>query len=132
MHVSGTTADKTLVNLALSGQLVARIAVSCITDSMQHKPRGLLSNSQRPVNLPRTDAVLAVGNEPHRNKPFVETERGILKDRARLNCELALCVMAAALPTIMLLRKRDFGASACGAAYAIGPAALDNVFAASN
>ena len=40
-----------------------------------HEPCGLLSDAEITRSLARTDAVLAVHNEPQRSKPLVQSER---------------------------------------------------------
>jgi len=56
---------------------------------MEHEPCGLLSDSERPVNLIGANAVLAVDQHPESAKPLVERERAILENRSDLNRELA-------------------------------------------
>ena len=55
---------------------------------MEHKPRGLLSDSERPVNLVGANPILAVHEHPESAKPLVERERAILKDSADFDGEL--------------------------------------------
>ena len=42
---------------------------------MEHEPRGLLRDAERPSEFVRADPVLGVGDQPHGGKPLVEPER---------------------------------------------------------
>lgn len=55
---------------------------------MIHEPRGLLGYIDDPSDLIRADAVLAVGNEPHRTEPLLERDRAVFEDRTDLDGEL--------------------------------------------
>jgi hypothetical protein len=96
-------------------------------DTVKHEPSGFLSDIDSAGKLPRTNAVLAISQEPHSRKPLVQTERGVFKDRPDLHGELALRVVSAALPTQALLLKGDFGASAGRANYTVRPTARNKV-----
>src|SRR5438093_1423423 len=78
------------------------IILHCEPDAMQHKPCRLLDNPQITRNFVVADSVLAVGDQPHRGKPFVQADSGILHDSADFDGELALRVMARALPSAAL------------------------------
>jgi hypothetical protein len=92
------------------------------TDSVEHKPCGLLAHAKRPVKFPGRNAILAIGDKPHSRKPLVQAERGILKDGPGFDGELAQRVMATALPSLVPVHKLHLGATASRAGYAIGPA----------
>ena len=97
-------------------------------DSVQHKPRSFLADSERSVNLPRRDAVLGVGDEPHCRKPLVETERRVLKDGSNLDGELPSRMMGGALPALMIGKETYTGTPACRALnYAIRPALFGQI-----
>ena len=55
---------------------------------MGKKPCALLSDSKRPANLTRADAVLGVHDQPEPAKPLVQGQRTIFKDAANLDGEL--------------------------------------------
>src|SRR5712692_8724532 len=78
MKVSSTSTSPPLPPSLNSG--VARLESK--PDAMEHKPRTLLSDAQCTVNLPRTDAVFAIRNHPHRAEPLIQRDRRILKDGA--------------------------------------------------
>src|SRR5271157_371256 len=89
---------------------------------MKHEPRRLLGDAERPMNLPRGDAVLAVGNHPHHRKPLLQAKRRVLKHRSCLDAELGLRMASLALPE---MAGRDVGcirATARRADHASAPA----------
>ena len=94
---------------------------------MQHEPCGLLSDLERPMNLPRRDAVLAVGNQPHSGQPFAERNRAVLKDRADFDGELAFGMTGLALPHAALCHIRHVRSSTSRARHSIRPSALYEV-----
>jgi hypothetical protein len=126
VHVSRLAADESFVNLngaVGAADLPARILVlHSEPNPMQHEPSSLLRNSQRAVNLPRANTVLAVRNHPHHRQPLLKTERRVLKHRSGLDAELRLRVPRLALPQAARRYKRNVLASARRAGYAIPPA----------
>ena len=82
------------------------------------------------MNLVGTDTVFAIHNHPHRHEPFVQAQRGILKDRARLGCELAEIVLAATLPAVILRLEENLLAAASRAGHTIRPTVRNKVLAA--
>ena len=99
---------------------------------MEHEPRSLLSYLHRAVKLPRTDAVLAVRDQPHCGQPLIQPERAILKDSSGLDGELTALVAFVALPAIVLFLKGHIVRSATWALHAIAPAPGDYVVPAVN
>jgi hypothetical protein len=88
---------------------------------MEHEPSSFLSNAKSAVNLPRTNAILAVGNKPNAGKPFIQAERTILEDSSNLHGKLALCMMRTALPAQLVFEKANLVAPASRADNAIRP-----------
>src|ERR1700722_3921807 len=127
VHIACLAANESLINLycaVRAAQLAASILVlHSEPDAMQHKPCCLLRNSQRAVNLPRGNAILAVRNHPHDREPLLKTERRVLKDRASLDRELRLRIPRLALPQTARAHKRYVLASARRAGNAVLPAA---------
>ena len=97
---------------------------------MHHEPCTLLSDADGPRNLPRTHAVFAIHEQPHCGEPLIQTQRRVLKDRARLQRELTAWMMASALPAIMLLGELNVLAAAVWAFDSIRPASRYKIFAA--
>ena len=126
VHVAGLTADVGLIDLNLTGELEEAARLHGETDSMEHEPRGLLSNPERATEFVRADAVLRVGCEPDSGKPFIEAERGILEDRPDLDRELSLAALA--LPEATSTQVGVLSAAAARARRAIRPAELRDVF----
>lgn len=63
-------------------------------NAVQHEPRRLLGYANRAVKLVAANSVLGVANQPDRRHPLVQPNRGILKNRADLDCELLLAAIA--------------------------------------
>ena len=56
--------------------------------ALKHEPCRLLSDAESAMDFHAADAILAVAQHPISHHPFIESERGILKDRADLDSEL--------------------------------------------
>src|ERR1017187_999205 len=98
VHVPRLAADVGFVNFHLATQLAAVVLVlHGQANPVQHEPRGLLGDAKRPMQFPRTDAVLGSGNHPHSREPLVQPEWGVFKDGAELYGELGLGVAGSAL-----------------------------------
>src|SRR5205085_10638572 len=98
----------------------------CQANPMEHEPCGFLSDAKSAANFVGTDAILAVRNHPHSDKPLVEWQSGILKNRADLHAELFASMLALTLPETASRKKANFLASASGAGDAIRPSALNH------
>ena len=99
---------------------------------MIHKPCRLLRDLQGAADLPRANAVLAIGDKPHSREPLIQAERRVLKDSPRLDGELAALVALVALPAVVLLLKGYIVTAATRTGDAIRPATGNNVFTAIN
>src|SRR6266542_4187515 len=71
VHVPRSAAYKSLVRFDSSRQLFSRFVVHSQANPMQHEPSGLLSDTNRAVQLIRTDSVFSVGNQPKGAQPLV-------------------------------------------------------------
>src|ERR1039458_90227 len=89
---------------------------------MQHEPSGLLGDVQGAMNLPRTDAVLGIGNHPDGRKPLLQGKRRVLKNRADFGGKLTAWMLGLALPTALSRKEVNIGTTAGRANYALGPA----------
>jgi hypothetical protein len=130
MHEARETTNHTFVNFYFARQLAALLILHGEPDTMEHEPRGFLSNSDGTVNLPRTNPVPVIRDHPHRSQPLVETEWRIFKDSSGLDGELATIVALIALPAIVLFLKDYIVRSATRTYDAIRPAARNYVLAA--
>jgi len=74
------------------------IGLQCEAQALEHEPCRLLSHADSAVNLPRANAVLAVGEHPHCGKPILQADSGVLEDGPYLYGELALRMASLALP----------------------------------
>lgn len=61
---------------------------------MEHEPRGLLGDLDRPRELVAADPILAVHDQPHGREPLGQADRAPLEDGADLDRELLLAVPA--------------------------------------
>ena len=78
------------------------------------------------MQFPRANPVLAVADQPDRNHPLVEAQRGILKDRPDFERELLLADIAE--PQLAGLDERVLGLSAAGASdVTAGPAPANRI-----
>src|SRR5579871_395312 len=112
VHVSRLAADEGFIYFDMTGQLAALFSLVCLPNPVKHEPRGFLADSKSAVKLPGGDTVLGIGEEPHRRKPFIQSERGVFKDSANLNGELPLRVVTRALPAELILQETDTLATA--------------------
>ena len=123
MHIAGFAADESFVCFDFTSELRSRSQAQREPDSVIHKPRGFLRDANSPMNFVTADTVLAVDDLPHGEQPFVETNRGILEDRACLGSKLPRVVRNAALPAVVLLHEDNLRAATARANDAIRPAA---------
>src|SRR5581483_10556990 len=103
------------------------IILQCKPDTVQHEPCGLLSNIQSAGNLVAANSILAVSKHPRCRKPLVKSDGAVLVDRTDLDGELALRMMAAALPHAALWVELHFLRAASWADHATGPATHSKV-----
>ena len=99
-----------------------------VPDTMEYEPRGTLSDLQITCDLVRTNAVLAVRNEPHSAHPLIESDSGILEDSAHFDRELLAAVEAG--PEQARLQKRMLFAAAFRAFRTVRPLGFGNSFQA--
>lgn len=132
VHIPRLPADETFIYLDLAAKFATKEIVSHEKpNAMQHEPCGLLCDSKCPVNLPRTDAILTVSDEPNAGQPLFKRQRRIFKDRTDLDGELPFGMANAALPAALLCQESDAVASADGASdNAIGPTPSGQIFQA--
>ena len=61
---------------------------------MQQKPSALLRKTERARDFIGANAILCIGDYPHRGNPFIEADGGIFHDRADLGAELLFAIFA--------------------------------------
>lgn len=128
VHVAGLAADVGFVCFdggAVAAHLPAVLTLERESDALEHEPGGFLRNAERTGNLVAANAVLGVCDDPDARQPLVQTERGILKEGARLEGELPFRMACLALPPVAALVEVDARVAALRAADAIGPATGD-------
>src|ERR1051325_9198130 len=90
-----------------------------------------LGDSECTMDLIRTDAVLAVDNEPCSGEPILKRDRRILEDSSRLQRELCMVMLSVALPHALLRDVKNLVRSTPGTLHrAIGPAQFNHELAA--
>ena len=89
---------------------------------MQHKPSGLLSDAESASHFIRANSVFAVHEHPQSDKPFVERDWRILKNRPNFDGELFLARLT--LPSLLRGKIVVLAMPALWAGRAIGPAHL--------
>jgi hypothetical protein len=63
-------------------------------------PRCFLSNAEMPRQLTRANAILAVRDQPDRQHPLIESERGLLENSSALERKLLAGMMGVAFPQL--------------------------------
>jgi len=103
VHVLELATDKRLIHFyrttVIAAHLETRLFLHGFANTMQHEPCRLLSHADRAVEFIAGDSVLAIADHPDRCHPLVQTDWGILKDRADLDGELLLAAVAEPKPT---------------------------------
>ena len=127
VHVARFAADESLINFDVAGELARVLILKREADTLKHEPRGLLSDLEAAMNLPRANAVLGVREEPHSAEPLVEADRRVLKDRSNLDAELCARMPSLALPHAARWHKANFVRAAVRAYNAVRPAAGDYI-----
>jgi hypothetical protein len=102
MHVPSFTADHGFIGFHFSAQLSTILALHCEADTMEHEPRGLLSNAKCAVKLPGTNSVLTINNHPNCGEPLLKADRGVLEDSSSLQAELWAWMFTIAFPNARL------------------------------
>lgn len=97
-----------------------------VPDALEHEPSGLLSDAETAPDFIAADAVLAVGQHPHRREPFVESNGRVFKDRTHFNRELLLAIQA--FPHQPRLEERQPPPQTFRAERAVWPADVSNRF----
>ena len=98
VHIAGLAADESFINFNFPAQHAAVGVLKAKANPVEHVPCALLRNLERPVDLPRANAVLHAGLHPNRHQPLVQTEGRIFHDGPDLNGELGLRMTHLALP----------------------------------
>jgi len=86
--------NESFIRFYVAGHLVNASRVYRVANPLKHKPCGTLSHLNRTGEFITTDPVLAIGQQPHRSKPFTQWDGRILKDRPNLHRELFLTAKA--------------------------------------
>jgi hypothetical protein len=125
VHETGSTTDEGFVYFdlfAIAAKLDGRTSLHRKTNPMEHEPCGLLSDTKCAANLIGANAVLAVRNHPHSDKPLVERQSGVLKNSSNLDGELFTSVLLFAFPHPASRDEANIFPTTSGAFNAIRPA----------
>lgn len=124
VHIASLTAYESFVSLTLAAHLLGeRASLHSKANTLEHEPRGFLSDANGAMDFIRTNAVFAIRNHPNCGKPLVQTERRIFENGSDLDAELAFCMGALALPLLLVGKKRHIGSATSRANNSIGPSA---------
>src|ERR1700761_2849741 len=98
---------------------------------MEHEPCTLLSDAKPAMQFITANAFLASKQHPRGAKPLFERNRGVLKNRARLQREGGALVLRVALPYAGFGQPRDLlGTTARAFHSTVRPTQLDHKLAA--
>jgi len=124
VHVAGESADESLIgfNRAATAEFFKAATLHRLANPMHHKPSGLLGDAKVTPHFVGTNPILTVDDKPHGDKPLVERQRTILKDRTDLDRELPLGMIVLAFPQAPGGKKTYVFALASRASDAIRPA----------
>ena len=128
VHEASLTTDEGFVRFNGPGHFVNRSGVHRVADSVEHEPCRRLRDAEISSDFVGTDSVLAVTDEPHRGKPFVQLNGAILENRTDFNRELL--ATGKARPHQARLEKRQLLTGAFRALWAVRPLRLSNSFKA--
>ena len=123
VHESGLAADEGLIHFdrsAIAPQFGNASGLQGEAQAMQDEPCRLLSDPDGLGDFVGTDAVLAVDQHPERGEPFVQFDRGILKDGSQFYGELLVALFA--LPALLCRKVIVLFMAASRAFRAIRPA----------
>src|SRR5262245_55699101 len=97
VHVASKATDVGLIHFhcfAFAAHLFEGLALHRKSDSVEHEPSGLLSDTKSAVDFVRTNAVLRAADQPHSGKPLRQRNRTLFKDRSSLHRKLFLAIKA--------------------------------------
>jgi hypothetical protein len=107
VHVPSLAADEGFINFDFAAELGKTSGLHGFADAVKQKPRALLSDTDAPVNLIRTNAVLRIHDQPDSRQPLIKADRTIFHDSSQLDAEMLLAALAN--PDAASLNKRVFG-----------------------
>jgi len=91
-----------------------------VSDAVTEIPRGLVTHSDRALNLASGHTLLCLAQKMGGQKPFGEREMGVIEYRPRCNGELVIAILA--VEELLLCLKLDHIRVAAQAAWTLGPA----------
>ena len=129
MHVPRFAADESFVHFdfpPVAAEFHGGFGLHGEADSVEHEPCGFLSDAECAGHFIRANAVFAVGNHPHCDKPLIEWERGIFHNGSDFCGELPLRMLALAFPDAAGGKETDFLTPACRTFDIVRPAARNH------
>jgi len=123
VHVPSLAADEGFVHFDFAANFrTEEIILHRKANALQHEPCGLLGNFHIAGDLVAANSILAVSKHPRCPEPLVQCDRAIFVDRPNLDGELALRVMAPALPCPASgIERADFRRATNRTNYAVRP-----------
>jgi hypothetical protein len=124
VRVAGEPTNKGFIgfNRPVSAELLKAATLHRLADSVEHKPRGGLSDVESAAYFVAANSILAVNDLPHSDHPLVQSKWTVLEDRTNLDRKLTAIMLLAALPQPPRGQETHFLAAAGRAFNAIGPA----------
>src|SRR5438128_6142726 len=118
VHVPRLPADEGFIYFyfaAIAAELASKeFILQSKADAMQHGPSGFLSHLEIAGYLIAANAILAVGDQPHRSEQLIKADSGIFHHSSNFDGELAFRVMAGASPSASAVAKFHFLRTASG------------------
>lgn len=94
VHVPSLATDESLVHFDFAAKLGEASGLHGLADSVKEKPRALLGDPERAVNLVRTNPILCADNQPDSRQPLIKADRTIFHDGSKLDAEMLLTALA--------------------------------------
>ena len=130
VHEASRATDEGFVYFNFATDFPEGLILQGEANPVEHEPCGLLGYLESASHFVGTDSVFAVSEHPSSGEPFVETDRGILKDGPNFDGELALGMVSGALPDATRSAERDLFGAASRAGDTFGPAPRNEVIEA--
>jgi len=120
VHETRFAADECFIHFSRAAELIEGLGLHREPNPVQHKPSGLLGNTEPPRYCVGADTVLAVDQHPNAGEPLVEADGAVLKHGPDLDGELLPATLA--LPDAPGAQERRLSGAAMRTGRAVRPA----------
>lgn len=124
VHILCLTANKGFIRFNLAGHHLKGSVLHCKADTVKQEPRAFLRDADGAMNLVRANAVLRVGNHPHRAEPLIKTNWAIFHHGSEFDREHLFAFFA--LPSATRRNEGMATRAATRASNAIRPSNLNH------